>query len=64
MTKLEEELKKEKAMGKSWKTQNKKLEEHLMEVGLKPDSKKIVKNLLEEKDKVITSLKKQLKIPT
>ena len=34
-----------------------------MEVGLKLDNQKIVKNMLEEKDKVIASLKKQLKIP-
>lgn len=33
-----------------------------MEVGLKPDSQKTMKNLLEEKDKIITYLKKQLKI--
>ena len=63
VTKLEQQLKKERAMGKSQKTQYKKLELDLMKVGLKPDSKKIVKNLLEEKDKVITSLKKKLKIP-
>lgn len=63
MTKLEEHLKKQKAMGKAWQTQIKKLDSDLMEVGLKPGSQKIVKTLLDEKDKIITSLKKQLKIP-
>ena len=60
--KLEEQLKKEKAIEKSWQTQIKKLEVDLMEMGVKPDNKKPAKKLLEEKDKTISSLKKQLKI--
>ena len=63
VTKLEEQLKKEKAMGKAWKTKIKKLEADLMETGVNSDSQKSVKKLLEEKDKMMTSLKKQLKIP-
>ena len=39
------------------------MESDLMEVGLKPDSQKTVKKSLEEKDKVIISLKKRLEIP-
>ena len=34
-----------------------------MEIGVNPDSQESVKKLLEEKDKMNTSLKKQLKIP-
>ena len=49
-------------MGEAWKTQIKKLEADLMEIGMNLDSKKSIKNLLEQKDKTITSLKKQLKI--
>lgn len=37
-------------MGKAWETQIKKLEEDLMEMGVKTDSKKHVKKLLEVKD--------------
>ena len=55
---LEEQLKKEKAMGKYWQTQIKKRESHLMEMGVKPDSQKSIKKLLEEKDKTISSLKR------
>jgi hypothetical protein len=50
-------------MGESWKTQIKMLEVNMMEMGVKPDRQKSIKKLLEEKDKTITYLKKQLKIP-
>ena len=60
--KLEQQSRKEKAMGKSWQTQIKKLEAYLMEMEVKPDSNKHVKKLLEEKDKTTNSLKKQLKM--
>ena len=61
--KLEEQLKKEKAMSKAWKTQVKKLEEDLLEKGIQLGTKNPIKKLLEEKDKTIQSLKKKLKIP-
>ena len=50
-------------MIKGWQVQIKKLEIDLMVVGKKLDSKKPAKKLLEEKDKTIRSVKKQLKIP-
>lgn len=50
-------------MIKGWQVQIKKLEIDLMVVQQKSDSKKPAKKLLEEKDKPISSLKKQLKIP-
>lgn len=61
--KLKEQLKKKKAMGKAWQTQIKKLEADLMEMGVKPNNQNPVKKLLEEKDKTISSLRKQFKIP-
>ena len=60
--KIEKQLKNEKTMGKSWQTQIKKIEANLMEMGVKPDNKNPTKKLLEEKDKTIISLKKELKI--
>lgn len=63
VSKLEEELKKKKTMSKGWQVQIKKLETYLMVVGKKSNNKKSAKKLLEEKDKPISSLKKQLKIP-
>ena len=50
-------------MSKSWKTQVKSYENELIVVGLKPKEKQSVKKLLDENEKVIKSLKKQLKIP-
>ena len=50
-------------MGKYWQAQIKKMEEDLMEIGVKIHSQKSIKKLLEGKDKTITYLKKQLKIP-
>ena len=60
---LKKQLKREKAMSKSLKTQVKSYENELIVVGLKPKEKQSVKKLLDEKEKVIKSLKKQLKIP-
>ena len=62
VSKLEKKLKKKKAMNKGWQVQIKKLEIDLMVVGKKSDNKKPTKKVLEEKDKTIISLKKQLKI--
>ena len=42
-------------MGKAWKNQIKKMEADLMEIGVKPNSQKSIKKLLEEKDKTISS---------
>jgi molecular chaperone DnaK (HSP70) len=60
--KLEEQLKKEKAMSKAWQTQVMKLEANLLAKGIQPRTKQPIKKLLEEKDKTIQSLKKKLKI--
>lgn len=59
---LEKELKKEKAMSKAWQTQVKAYENELIVVGVQPKEKQLVKKLLNEKEKVIKSLKKKLKI--
>ena len=50
-------------MSKGWKNQIKKLEADLVVVGGKFGEKKSTEKLLEEKDKTIQSLKKNLKIP-
>ena len=50
-------------MNKGWQVQIKKLKIDLMDVRKKTDNKKHVKKLLEEKDKTVSSFKKQLKIP-
>lgn len=60
---LEKQLKKEKAMSKASQTQVKEYENELIGVGVQPKEKQSVKKLLDEKEKVIKSLKKQLKIP-
>ena len=60
---LEKQLKREKAMSKSWKTQVRSYENELIVVGLKPKEKQSVKKILDEKQKVIKSFKKKLKIP-
>ena len=59
--KLEEQIKREKAASKGWKTQVKKLEADLMNLGSLPAEKKSNKKLIEEKDKLIESLHKKLK---
>ena len=60
---LEKQLKKEKVMSRSWQTQVKTYENELIAVGVQPKEKQLVKKLLDEKEKVIKSLKKQLKNP-
>ena len=59
--KLEEQIKREKVASKGWKTQVKKLEANLVNLGLVPIEKKSNKKLIEEKDKLIESLQKKLK---
>lgn len=54
ISKLEDQLKKKKAMNKGWQVQFKKLETDLMAIGKNLDSKKIVKKFLEEEDKSIS----------
>ena len=59
--KLEEQIKGEKVASKGWKTQVKKLEADLVNLGLVPTEKKSNQKLIEEKDKIIESLQKKLK---
>ena len=63
VSKLKDQIKREKTMSKGWKNKIKKLEVDLVAFGGKSSEKKSAKKLLEEKDKTIQSLKKQLKIP-
>ena len=60
---LEKQLKKEKAMSRPWQTQVKTYENELIAARVQPKEKQSVKKSLDEKEKVIKSLKKQLKIP-
>ena len=59
--KLEEQIKREKVASKGWKTQVKKLEADLMNLGSVLAEKKSNKKLIEEKYKFIESLQKKLK---
>ena len=59
--KLEEQIKRERAASKGWKTHAKKLEVDLVNLTLVPVEKKVNKKLIEEKDKLIESLQKKLK---
>jgi chromosome segregation ATPase len=59
--KLEEQVKREKAASKGWKTQMKKMEADLGNLGSVPAEKKSNKKLIEEKDKLIESLHNKLK---
>ena len=59
--KLEEQVKRERAASKGWKTQAKKLEVDLVNLSSVPTEKKSNKKLIEEKDKLIESLQKKLK---
>ena len=59
--KLEEKIKREKVAFKGWKTQVKKMETYVVNLGSKPNEKKSNKKLLEEKDKLIESFQKKLK---
>lgn len=61
VVKLEEQIKRENVASKGWKTQVKKLEADLVNLGSVPAEKKSNKNLIEEKDKLIESLQKKLK---
>ena len=59
--KLEEQVKREKVASKGWKTQVKKLETDLVNIGSKHNEKKSNKKIIYEKDKLIESLQKKLK---
>ena len=61
VAKVEEKIKREKVASKGWKTQVKKLEADLMNLGSVPIDKKSNKKPIEEKDKLIESLHKKLK---
>ena len=50
-------------MSRAWQTKVKSYENELISTGVQPKEKKLVKKLLGENEKVIKSLKKQLKIP-
>ena len=58
---LEEQIKRERAASKGWKTQAKKLEDDLVNLSSLPAEKKTNKKLIDEKDKLIQSLQKKLK---
>ena len=58
---IEEQIKREKAASKGWKTQVKKLEVDLVNLVLVPVENKSNKKLIEEKDKLIERLQKNLK---
>ena len=59
--KLEEQIMRERAASKGWKTQAKKLEVDLVNLSSIPAEKKTNKKLIEEKDNLIESLQKKLK---
>jgi predicted RNase H-like nuclease (RuvC/YqgF family) len=61
VVKLEEQIKREKVASKGWKTQVKKLEADLVNLGSVSTKKKSNKKLIEEKDKPSESLQKKLK---
>jgi hypothetical protein len=61
VSKMEEQIRREKATSKGWKTQAKKLEGDLIGAGSTTTDKKANKKLLDEKDKLIESLQKKLK---
>ena len=61
VSKLEDQIRREKAASKGWRTQAKKLESDLIGAGLSTSDKKANKKLLDEKDKLIESLQKKLK---
>ena len=56
VSKLEEQVKRERAASKGWKSQAKKLETDLVNLGSIPTKKKSNKKLIDEKDKLIESL--------
>ena len=61
LSKLEEQMKREKVASKGWKTKAKKLEVDLVNLSSIPIEKKSNKKLIEEKDKLIKSLQKKIK---
>lgn len=61
IVKLEEQIKREKAASKGWKTQVKKLEADLVNLGSVLAKRKLNKKFIEEKDKLIESLQMKLK---
>ena len=61
LTKLEEQVRREKVASKGWKVQVKKLEANLVAQGSKDKESKATKKLLDEKDKHIENLQKKLK---
>ena len=56
MTKLEEQVKREKVASKGWKVQVKKLEADLVAQGSKDNESKATKKLLDEKDNHIENM--------
>ena len=61
MLRLRSKSKEKKVASKGWKTQVKKLEADLVNLGSVPTEKKSNKKLIEEKDKLIESLQKKLR---
>ena len=59
--KLEEQIKREKVASKGWKVQVKKLEVDLVAQGSKANETKAIKKLVDEKNKQIENLQKNLK---
>ena len=62
LTKLEEQVRRERVASKGWKVQVKKLEADLVAQGSKDKESKATKKLLDEKDKQIENMYKKLKI--
>ena len=61
VVKLEQKIKREMVASKGWKTHIKNMETNLVNLGSKPNEKKSNKKLIDEKDKLIKSLQKELK---
>ena len=62
LTKLEEQIRREKDTSKGWKVKAKKLEADLVSQGSKDKESKATKELMDEKDKKIENMQKKLKI--
>ena len=62
VTKLEEQVRRERVASKGWKVQVKKLEGDLVDQGSKDKESKATKKLLYKKDKQIENMQKKLKI--
>ena len=61
---LDGQLKQEKAANRGWQSKIKKSEVDLVYVGANPKDFQSVKKLLDDKEKVIQTLKRKLKIPS